>query len=149
MLTPVDSADSASLSTVPIEYREEIPSAEGFLRLFATTGWSTTLTPDQLVRALDASWHAVSAYSGDRLVGMGRTISDGAMHALIVEVIVDPEWQGRGIGTEVMRRLVRRCREAGIDMVQLFCARGKQPFYEALGFQARPDDAPGMQLGPG
>lgn len=145
VVTPTGPADGAEWS---VEYREETPSREGFLRLFASTGWETTLTPDQVAGALGTTWHAVCAYHGSLLVGMGRTISDGALHALIVEVIVDPAWQGRGIGSEVVRRLVRRCRDAGIDQVQLFCAGGKRPFYEALGFRARSDEAPGMELVP-
>ncbi len=145
VVTPTGPTDGAERS---IEYREATPSREGFLRLYASTGWETALTDDQLAGALASTWHAVCAYDGTLLVGMGRTISDGALHALIVEVIVDPAWQGRGIGSEVVRRLVRRCRDAGIDQIQLFCATGKRPFYEALGFRARPDEAPGMELGP-
>jgi GNAT superfamily N-acetyltransferase len=129
-----------------VDYRDELPSPEAFLRLFASTGWTTNLSPDRLAGALDASWHCVCALRGDRLVGMGRTVSDGALHALIVEVIVEPEWQGHGVGREIMDRLVRRCREAGIDQVQLFCAAGKRGFYERIGFEARPDEAPGMEL---
>ena len=143
------SPDGADPSGGNVVYREETPSREEFLGLFASTGWETTLTPERLAGALATTWHAVCAYQGDRLVGMGRTISDGALHALIVEVIVDPACQGQGIGSEVVRRLVRRCRDAGIDQVQLFCAPGKRPFYERLGFVARRDDAPGMELDPG
>ncbi len=77
---------------------------------------------------------------------MGRTISDGAIHALIVDVIVDPDWQGRGVGREIMTRLIARCDAAGIEATQLFCASGKAPFYEKLGFHARPENAPGMEL---
>lgn len=129
-----------------VEYREQLPPPEEFLRLFASAGWTTSLTAGRLVGALDASWHCVCAFDGDRLIGMGRTISDGALHALIVEVIVEPDWQGHGVGREIMARLVRRCREAGIDQIQLFCAAGKRGFYERQGFTARPDEAPGMEL---
>jgi GNAT superfamily N-acetyltransferase len=79
-------------------------------------------------------------------VGTGLVLSDGAMHALIVDVIVLPEMRGHGVGTEIMKRLVARCREAGILQIQLFSARGKRGFYERLGFVARPDDGPGMEL---
>jgi GNAT superfamily N-acetyltransferase len=74
-------------------------------------------------------------------------LSDGVLHALIVDVIVTPEMRGHGIGTEIMKRLVARCREAGVLQIQLFSARGKRGFYERLGFVARPDDGPGMELG--
>jgi predicted N-acetyltransferase YhbS len=47
-----------------------------------------------------------------------------------------------------MRRLLERCRAAHIRDVQLFCARGKVPFYSRLGFIARSEDAPGMDFRP-
>ncbi len=129
-----------------IEYTASLPPSADFVRLFRSTGWETDLTDAALGAALTASWYCVDAYDGERLVGVGRVVSDGAIHALIADVIVEPGWQGHGIGSEIVRRLVARCREAGIDQVQLFCAKGKRPFYERLGFVARADDAPGMEL---
>ena len=70
------------------------------------------------------------------------------MHAIIYDVIVHPDHQRRGIGREIMQRLVQRCLDVQIGVIQLFCAKGKQAFYEQLGFVVRPDDAPGMQYRP-
>jgi GNAT superfamily N-acetyltransferase len=129
-----------------VDYREQKPPLADFVRLFESAGWAVARDLPRLQAAIDASWYAVCAYDGDRLAGMGRVVSDGFVHALIVDVIVAPEWQGRGVGTGVMRRLVARCQEAGIGQTQLFCARGKRSFYEDLGFGARPEDGPGMEL---
>mgnify|MGYP000155805290 CR=1 FL=1 len=62
-----------------------------------------------------------------------------------IDLIVLPEVQRQGIGGEILDRLVKRCQEAHIRDIQLFCASGKRAFYERHGFVARPDDAPGMQ----
>ena len=134
-----------------IEYRAAVPAPEAFARLFATTGWDTEgrLTAATAGEALSHTWYAVSAYDGDRLVGTGRIVGDGVLHALLADVIVDPGYQHRGIGSEIVGRLVARCREHRILDTQLFCARGKRPFYERLGFASRPDDAPGMELSAG
>jgi GNAT superfamily N-acetyltransferase len=78
--------------------------------------------------------------------GFGRLICDGVMHALVLDLIVAPDRQGQGIGRTILRRLLERCDASGIRDVQLFCASGKQGFYRKMGFEARPDDAPGMQL---
>jgi GNAT superfamily N-acetyltransferase len=95
---------------------------------------------------LAPTWYAVSAYEGERLVGTGRIIGDGVLHALLVDVIVDPDYRHRGIGSAIVERLVAECRRHRIVDVQLFCEFGVSPFYERLGFAARPDDAPGMEL---
>jgi len=81
-----------------------------------------------------------------RLVGFGRVVSDGVLYGMIYDMIVEPTHQGRGIGSEILRRLVERCRAAGLRDIQLFSARGKAPFYGKRGFENRPDDAPGMRL---
>jgi len=130
-----------------IDFRAVTPSKEQFWDLFQTTGWNDTyhLSPQELFRAVSTNWFAVSAFDGDELVGFGRVVSDGILHAMIYEMIVLPEYQGQGIGAQILRQLVQRCLEANIRDIQLFCARGKRGFYENYGFVARPDDAPGMQ----
>ena len=131
-----------------VEYRDQPPAPDDFVRLFETTGWNADygLTPDELATALAGTAFGVAAYAGGRVVGCGRVVSDGIFHALIVDVIVDPDWQGRGIGRTMMERLVGECRRRGVRDVQLFCAAGKRLFYERLGFVARPDESPGMEL---
>ncbi len=132
-----------------IAYRPTLPRPEAFRALFATTGWDAgrPLTPERAAAALAGTRHAVAAYDGDRLVGFGRVIGDGVLHALLADVIVDPAYQRAGIGSEIVGRLVEHCRQEAVMDVQLFCARGKRPFYERLGFLARDDEAPGMELG--
>ncbi len=142
------SPDAAGTAGGRVEYRTGIPPADEFERLLAGTGWFSDGPPTtaQLAGALSTSWVAVGAYADGRLVGVGRAVADGVLHALIADVIVEPAWQGRGVGTGVVERIVAACTAAGIRDVQLFCATGKRPFYERLGFRARPEDAPGMEL---
>jgi GNAT superfamily N-acetyltransferase len=136
------------LDTPVIEYRAEVPDPAAFVRLFATTGWDPQgrLTVAAAVEALGHTWYAVSAYDEARLVGTGRIVGDGVLHALLVDVIVDPAYRHRGIGSGIIERLVAECRARRVLDVQLFCARYMAYFCERLGFIARPDDAPGMEL---
>ena len=133
-----------------VYYTNDIPPRAAFYALFQTTGWNDEyhLTAADLERALQASWYMVCAYDGDNLIGFGRMMSDGVLHAMIYEMIVAPACQGQGIGTQILKRLVAHCQEQGVRDIQLFCARGKRPFYEKNGFVARPDEAPGMQYRP-
>jgi GNAT superfamily N-acetyltransferase len=131
-----------------IAYREKIPNKNEYFTLFETTGWNEKyqLTPDDLERANQNSWLVVSAYDDDLLVGFGRVVTDHVMHAMIFDMIVLPEFQRQGIGTMILKKLVERCLALGIKDIQLFCAKGKRAFYEKNGFEARMEDAPGMQL---
>jgi len=80
------------------------------------------------------------------VVASGRLVSDGFIQCFICEMIVMPEYQGRGLGKEVMTNLLEHCKNNGIRWVQLACAKGKTGFYEKFGFQQRAAEAPGMNL---
>ena len=112
---------------MPIELRLSRPSPEVYLDLFETTGWNDEyhVSAEELRRANATSQFMVSAYDGERLVGYGRLLSDGVLHAMIYDLIVLPEYQGRGIGGTILGRLVKCCLEAGVRDIQLFSARGK------------------------
>jgi GNAT superfamily N-acetyltransferase len=140
-----ESAGNQEITTVV--YSSDPPDPASFFAFFETTGWNADyrLSVEDLARAVQASWALVSAYEAGRLVGFGRAICDGVVHALILDMIVVPDRQGMGIGSEILRRLMERCRSAGIRDVQLFCAKGKSDFYGKNGFSRRPEDAPGME----
>ena len=135
---------------MPISYTTTLPPINAYYELFQTTGWSfrRPLTREVLAIALVKSWYCLFVWDGDKLVGTGRICTDGLLHAIIYDVIVNPDYQRRGIGKQIMERLVQKCIDAQIGSIQLFSAKGKQAFYERLGFVARPDDAPGMQYQP-
>jgi GNAT superfamily N-acetyltransferase len=131
---------------MPLRYQTFPPTPAEYFALFETTGWNEEyhLTPHDLAQALKASAFMVSVYDEGRLVGSGRVVSD-SIHAMIYDLIVAPDYRRQGIGGEILDRLVKRCQEAHVRDIQLFCAKGKHDFYERHGFEARPDDAPGMQ----
>ena len=131
-----------------VELREQLPDKDEYFLLFNTTGWNNNYqaSADDLERANRNSWLVVSAYDGNKLVGFGRVVTDFVLHAMIFDMIVLPDYQGKGIGTMILSRLVNKCLKQGIRDIQLFCAKGKRVFYEKNGFEVRADDAPGMQL---
>ncbi len=130
-----------------LEYREELPDASSFFTLYQTTGWDDKGTKQEqhLHTALKNSWYMVSVYAQGQLVGCGRVISDGYLHAFITEMIIHPDYQRKGIGKAILIKLICKCHGAGIDDIQLFCAKGKKEFYLNNGFEERPNGAPGMQ----
>lgn len=140
-LRPKDDTDMTTT------YQHTTPSQDEFFKLFVSTGWNDEyhLEPSEIHKALEGSWYSVSAYEEEQLVGYGRVLSDGKLHALIVELIVLPDFQGRGIGGAILQMLLDRCKEHKIRDIQLFCSRGKVGFYERYGFFPRPWEAPGMQ----
>jgi GNAT superfamily N-acetyltransferase len=135
---------------MPIAYTTTLPPINAYYDLFQTTGWTfrRPLTREVLAISLVKSWYCLFAWDGEKLVGAGRVVTDGLLHAMIYDVVVAPEYQRQGIGKQIVERLAQKCVDAQIGAIQLFCAKGKQAFYEQLGFVVRPDDAPGMQYHP-
>ena len=132
-----------------IEYSAALPAAESFKALYDTTGWGPKSRDVSYYHgALLGSWFTNSAYSSGELVGFARVISDGHLHAFITEMIVLPEFQGRGVGSALLSAVLEACQAAGITDIQLFCAKGKSKFYERHGFISRPSEGPGMQFIP-
>jgi ribosomal protein S18 acetylase RimI-like enzyme len=64
---------------------------------------------------------------------------DGAPWALVENVVVDPQWRGRGVGRALLRHAVRVADDAGCYKLQLMSSNqrdGAHRFYERLGFTA-------------
>jgi N-acetylglutamate synthase-like GNAT family acetyltransferase len=131
-----------------IIYKESPPTWQEYYQLFSSTGWVQVLklSKNDLKKALDNTYYWITAYEDDQIVGIGRLLSDGALYALICDLIVMPNRQNGGIGSEILTRLINKCKALNLKRVWLFAAPDKARFYEKYGFSVRPSEAPGMQL---
>jgi N-acetylglutamate synthase-like GNAT family acetyltransferase len=132
-----------------ITYKESPPTWQEYYQLFSSTGWVQVLklSKNDLKKALDNTYYWITAYEDDQIVGIGRLLSDGALYALICDLIVIPNRQNEGIGSEILTRLINKCKALNLKRVWLFAAPDEARFYEKHGFSVRPNEAPGMQLG--
>lgn len=91
------------------EKRKDLPN-EPLHRLFMRVGWSDGQEPAELKQLFNLPFIrsnlVISAWDGDELVGVVRVIGDQTVRSEIFDLAVDPDYQGRGIGCE----LVRRCK---------------------------------------
>ena len=76
----------------------------------------------------------VSARSGQELVGFLRIVTDGSYIFYIVDVMVDPDYQSRGIGTKLVLNSLEEMKKRGFMKIFLTAIPGSEPFYESLGF---------------
>ncbi len=79
-----------------------------------------------------------------RLVGFSRATSDHAFNATIWDVVIHPDFQGRGLGKELMRQLIKKLRSEDISNVTLFADPQVVDFYKGLGFMPDPEGIKGM-----
>lgn len=105
-------------------------------------GWPNPPTPETHLRILRRSahvWLAIDNETGT-IVGFVNSISDGVLAAYIPLLEVLPEYRGRGIGGELMRRMLDTL--SGLYMVDLLCDEDLQPYYERQGM----DRSQGMMV---
>ncbi len=88
--------------------------------------------------------HLYVAVVRERIVGtfvliVIDSIAHGGMpHGLVEDVVVDPAWQGHGIGKQMMQFAMERCRDAGCYKMALSSHLSREKthrFYESLGFE--------------
>jgi len=120
-----------------IELVDNALSAEDFIRLKLATGFMDRPL-EQVAKALKNGLFNVSAVYKGETIGMGRLVGDGAMYWYLQEIIVLPEYQGKGIGKRIVNRLIEYIEYTAIPgtsvEVGLTAVKGKEPFYEKLGF---------------
>lgn len=132
-----------------MQVREEKISAQEFRQLFESVGWEAP-GEEQIAAALNGSRALFCAREGERPLGMARLIGDGGMSWYVKDLAILPEFQGRGIGRALMQAIeewILACTPHGWAVsLELISSKGREGFYEKLGFEARPNawDGAGM-----
>ncbi|KAJ9516753.1 hypothetical protein QJQ45_027179 [Haematococcus lacustris] len=80
----------------------------------------------------------------ETLIGLARATSDHVFNATIWDVLVDPEYQGQGLGKALVEQMVRTLLRRDISNITLFADAKVVDFYRQLGFEADPQGIKGM-----
>ena len=89
--------------------------------------------PADLQIAFSNSMFTCFVYDTGQLIAAGRALADGKDCSYICDIAVHPAYQGRGLGKEMVSRLVDFSK--GHKKIILYAAAGKEPFYKKLGFK--------------
>ena len=85
----------------------------------------------------------------DKVVAMARAIGDG-LYYLIVDVVVNQQYQRKGIGKilieEIVKEVYNKTKEGQKASINLVSMQGKEEFYEKCGFRKIPFDFTGYGM---
>lgn len=111
-----------------------IPSVDEYLDLRRSLGWKVPGAIDA-ERALQHSTATLCAVEDGEAVGMGRLVGDGAFYLFVVDLMVRPEHQHRGIGSRLLSGLeAEATRTSATGSLALVAERDVVAFYERQGF---------------
>ena len=92
-------------------------------------------------KALANTIYSVSMYDNDKIIGYGRIIGDGICFLYIHDVMVEPKYQNKKIGSQIMNKLLDKVNQIKLEnpfiRVYLGASKGKEKFYERFGFISR------------
>ena len=93
-----------------INYKEIDSSIiEKVKELYRKVSWSAYLQDDEkLIRAFDNSLYTVGAFDEDKLIGMIRCVGDGEHILMVQDLLIDPEYQQKGIGTYLFETVLQK-----------------------------------------
>lgn len=128
-----------------IEYTEEKKfSVQDVQDLFLSVGWVSGRYPQRLYKALQNSPTVITAWSGEKLVGLVRLLDDTEMVAFVNYVLVHPDYQGNGIARKMMEKAVEKYKD--FLYIEVMPEESKNRlFYQKFGFQVI-EDGLAMQI---
>jgi N-acetylglutamate synthase-like GNAT family acetyltransferase len=108
---------------------------EQLQNLFVKTAfWARSRNMDDLKMAISNSNPVVTVWDGDHLIGFARATSDGVYRAGIWDVVVDPDYQGVGLGRKLVETVLSHPLVSKVERVYLTTTH-QQSFYERIGFE--------------
>ncbi|WP_310621424.1 GNAT family N-acetyltransferase [Flexibacterium corallicola] len=129
------------------EYRllAQVPNVEDYLRIRQNAGLSA-FGEKAAELGLKGTLFAVSVFHRDQVIGMGRIVGDGGCFFQVVDIAVEPEHQGKGLGKQIMDALMEYLSEIPHRpaYVSLMADVPANTFYERYGFKETAPKSVGM-----
>lgn len=108
-------------------------SAKAISDLRASVGWNRMV--DSYKNPLLTSYINISVFDNNKLIAYIDSVSNGVTDAYIQDLMVHPDYQGQGIGTELMNKMIALLKQNHIYMISVIFDENLKEFYNRFGFQ--------------
>jgi ribosomal protein S18 acetylase RimI-like enzyme len=124
-------------------YEQQVPNPQEFCDMRVAAGLSPKSFKAATI-ALPNSLYGISIRDADKLIAMGRVVGDGACNFEVVDVAVDPQYQGLGLGRKVMEYIDGYLASAALEGSYVSMIADEPLFYEKLGYKLVSPSSQGM-----
>lgn len=100
--------------------------------IYHSVGWKNH-DEEKIKKVFQSSNVVAIAYDENKIVGFGRALSDGVFNAAIYDVVIDEQYQNKGIGQKIIENLLAQLKD--ISCVHLISTAGNEEFYRKAGFR--------------
>jgi len=130
-----------------ITYKFKKPTLKEFIKLRNAVNWNLEekgISDERALKSLENSPFCVCAYDKNKIIGMVRMSGDKEMYGYIQDTIVLPAYQGKGVGSEMVKKLIEPVKNLEGYLIGLCPSKISVNFYEKLGFKKREGQNPFM-----
>ena len=114
--------------------KEAIVEPKEIEDLRETVGWDRSEGTYQEILNLHYTYYTVRNQNG-RLIGYMSVLSDGIAEAFLLDLVVHPQYQKKGLGKRIVKKAIADIKAAGIRCVQVTFNNNLESFYVKCGFQ--------------
>ncbi len=113
------------------KFNEQV-SVKELADLRESVGWNRM--EREYANPLMTSYYHIAVYENEKLIGYIDSVSNGVTDAYIQDLMVCPDYQGKGIGTALMDKMIEYLKEKRICMISVIYEANLKPFYKRFGF---------------
>ncbi len=122
---------------------------QNFYEMRKSVNWKD-IKLEQLEKALNYTMIVVGIYEENKIVAMGRLVGDYSCKGLLTDIIVKPEFQGRGYGKLVITNILEQCKK-NLKKGDKLCIEasptlGNRDFYINCGLKYKPQIQDGVYI---
>ncbi|WP_208559436.1 GNAT family N-acetyltransferase [Marinilactibacillus kalidii] len=119
-----------------ITYKEtKVIEVEKVKALYQDVGWVAYTEDDNIITAIiPNALQVISAWDGDELIGLVRTVGDGVYIMYIQDILVKESHQGKGVGSQLLQKLLESNKHIRQNVLLTEDTEKTIQFYEKNGF---------------
>ena len=111
-----------------------IPEKEQIMAPYEDVGWTSYIDEAELLmKAIENSLNVWTLWEGQKLIGLARTIGDGATICYLQDILIIKSYQGRGLGSELLKEILKANEEIPQFVLLTDDTEKTKKFYKKLG----------------